>query len=91
LLGGVSKDNLLSTVTAANGTVSVTVGGTTKSTTASGNWNINAASANKLNNAFKVTGSGLTNVTYDGSSEKEISLLPATKNSLGGVKIGDGI
>lgn len=91
LLGGVSKDNLLSTVTAVDGTISVTVGGNAKSTKASGNWNINAASADKLNNAFKVTGSGLKNATYDGSSEGEIFLLPATKTTLGGVKIGGGI
>lgn len=88
-LGGTAKEDLLTNVTAANGSVSVTVGGTTKTATAAGDWNINAASANKVNHLLKVTGNGLTNVEFDGSAEKTISLQPATYTTLGGVIVDE--
>lgn len=84
-LNGVAKDGLLTEVTASNGSISVTVGGTSKTATAAGSWNINAASANKVNKALKTSGNGLSSVEFDGSSEKTITLLPATNSTLGGV------
>lgn len=84
-LNGVAKEDLLTEVTASNGSISVTVGGTPKTATAAGNWNINAASANKVNKTLKTSGNGLSAVEFDGSSEKTITLLPATNSTLGGV------
>jgi len=68
-LGGVKKDELLTSVSAYDGKISVTVGGTAKTATAEGNWDINAASANKVNKNLKTSGNGLSSITYDGSAE----------------------
>lgn len=87
-----SKQKLLTSVTATNGTISVTVGGTTKSATASGTWNINIlGSANSVSQALSAGQGLIMGLTigeqYDGSEAKTISLLPSSNTSLGGVII----
>lgn len=90
-LGGYAAGNLLTSVSAVNGSISVTVGGSTKTATASGNWSINADSANKVNHSLS-TGNGLSlgtnnNEKYDGSADRTLNLLPATTTTIGGVLI----
>ena len=92
-LGGYAANELLTSVSAADGTIAVTVGGITKNGTATGNWNINAATASKVLNALSL-GNGLvfaSGTNYDGSAARTINLVAATTSSLGGVKIGSNI
>lgn len=87
-LNGIAANDLLTGVSAINGTVSVTVGGHTETATASGNWNINVSSADKVNHSLS-TGNGLSlganNAKYDGSADRTLNLLPATTTTIGGV------
>ena len=91
-LGGLAVNELLTSVSAVNGSISVTVGGGTKTATASGNWSINASSADKVNHSLS-TGNGLSlganNAKYDGSADITLNLLPATKTTIGGVLTDD--
>jgi hypothetical protein len=87
-LNGIAANDLLTGVSAINGTVSVTVGGHTETATASGNWSINANSADKVNHSLS-TGNGLSlgtnNEKYNGSADRTLNLLPATTTTIGGV------
>ena len=87
-LADTAKKALLTSVTAANGTITVSVGGTDKSATASGNWAINiTGQANKVANKLSA-GTGLSmTADYDGSAAQTMSLVAATSSTLGGVTV----
>lgn len=86
-----AKKALFTAISATNGTISATIGGTTKSTTASGTWGISITGSAGSTKASLTSGAGLKlDGGFNGSSAKQIILLPATSTSIGGVIADSG-